>query len=183
MNNHNKLPSCHVNHQPSSYDKNDIQCLKFYLERTPDFANEINVTRSPAVLGFNLTTFQDNMPYHGNFRHIHELPPKLPPIAYYHDELVQKHPNFAISHPLTYYEDHRYRDTTAQYNEQERRRIRLERNRQAAKQCRDRKKAYLSNLELRGMRLEDENQALKKAVHNAREKLNAMSEGTIGNQI
>ncbi|CAG8528313.1 16972_t:CDS:2, partial [Racocetra fulgida] len=60
---------------------------------------------------------------------------------------------------------------TQAVSEEERHRRRLERNRIAARQCRERKKAYVTNLETRVTRLEEENSRLRQQLGNLQTKL------------
>ncbi|CAG8693687.1 2696_t:CDS:2, partial [Dentiscutata erythropus] len=63
---------------------------------------------------------------------------------------------------------------------EEKRAIRLERNRIAAKECRERKKAYVLNLERRATQMEKENSVLRKKVHELKAQLEWAESKTVG---
>ncbi|CAG8642746.1 14559_t:CDS:2, partial [Racocetra fulgida] len=63
---------------------------------------------------------------------------------------------------------------------EEKRAIRLERNRIAAKECRERKKAYVLNLERRATQMEKENSVLRKRVHELKAQLEWAESKTVG---
>ncbi|CAG8742013.1 44063_t:CDS:1 [Gigaspora margarita] len=63
---------------------------------------------------------------------------------------------------------------------EEKRAVRLERNRIAAKECRERKKAYVLNLERRATLMEKENSILRKKVHELKAQLEWAESKTVG---
>ncbi|CAG8615601.1 10616_t:CDS:1 [Ambispora gerdemannii] len=110
----------------------------------------------------------------------------LPPNTYYsayHNEICN---NFSSASP-SQTSDFKVSSTsktiasTSFTTDEERHQRRLELNRLAAKQSRERKKIYVSTLESRAYRLEEENAMLKSSIRHAGERLMSMNLGIADN--
>ncbi|CAG8726791.1 406_t:CDS:2 [Acaulospora morrowiae] len=64
--------------------------------------------------------------------------------------------------------------------QKEKQALKLERNRIAAKECRERRKEYITRLEGRVERIEEENEVLKKKIQEAKVKLELFERNTLG---
>ncbi|RIB16164.1 hypothetical protein C2G38_1531089 [Gigaspora rosea] len=119
-------------------------------------------------------------------------PPHLPPL-----NLPKKHENQPLSHTsststspeptshcnltqLSENKDDDDNETKRVKTLEEKRAVRLERNRIAAKECRERKKAYVLNLERRATLMEKENSILRKKVHELKAQLEWAESKTVG---